>query len=230
MIPRVLIVEDEVDIAESIRRNLAREGRFVAATVGNAEDALKELSARAYDLLVLDLNLPGIDGLELCRQLRRNERTARIPILMLTARVEEADVVVGLEFGADDYMVKPFRMRELQARLQALLRRSQLQATAGGEVYRDGELEIFIGEYRALVAGKPLRLTKTEFDLLATLVVNRGRVLSRERLLEKVWGYHSPSQTRTVDVHVKNLRAKLGAKLSHRIETVFGVGYRFVEV
>ena len=229
MIPRVLIVEDEADIAESIRRSLTREGRFQAATVGTAEAAQQELAVRHYDLIILDLNLPGMDGLELCRQLRRSERTARVPILVLTARVEEADVVLGLELGADDYLTKPFRMRELEARTRALLRRSQQPQEQPGGHFNDGEIDAHLDDYRVAVAGKPIKLTKTEFDLLAALITNRGRLLSRERLLEKVWGYDFPGQTRTVDVHIKNLRHKLGPKTGKRIETVFGIGYRLLE-
>jgi len=229
MTPRVLIVEDESDIAESIRRSLTREGRYQAATVGTAEAALQELSARHYDMTVLDLNLPGMDGLELCRQIRRSDRGAQLPILVLTARVEEADVVLGLELGADDYLTKPFRMRELEARIRALLRRAQLAQEQPAGHFDDGEIEADLGDYRVAVAGRPVRLTKTEFNLLAVLITNCGRVLSRERLLEKVWGYDFPGQTRTVDVHIKNLRAKLGTKTGKRIETVFGIGYRLLE-
>jgi two-component system phosphate regulon response regulator PhoB len=178
------------------------------------------------DLLILDLMLPGMDGLEICRQLRQDVATARLPILMLTAKAEEVDRVVGLEVGADDYVVKPFSPRELVARVRAILRRAQEPAEFA--VKRIGELEVDESRHSVGVQGTPVELTAKEFGLLCALMRANGRVLNREQLLEGVWGYADAAEieSRTVDVHIRRLREKLGSE-AKRIVTVKGVGYRF---
>ena len=220
---RVLVVEDDADIALSLRYNLEREG-YAVTVVGDGERALKDAEKAPPDAVLLDLNLPGMDGLEVCRQLRRRAGTARVPILMVTARVGEGERVTGLDEGADDYVTKPFAVKEVLARLRAVLRR-----VAGGEseVLEDGPLRLDLASREVSVEGVSVTLTRKEFDLLADLLRHRGRVLTRERLLERVWGYDYPGETRTVDVHVRRLRQKLGPAAEARIETVVGVGYRY---
>ncbi|HEX5043411.1 MAG TPA: response regulator transcription factor [Candidatus Polarisedimenticolaceae bacterium] len=221
---RILVVEDEADIALSLRYNLEREGGYAVTVAADGERALREAEKSPPDAVLLDLNLPGMDGLEVCRQLRRRAATARVPILMVTARVGEGERVTGLDEGADDYVTKPFSIKEVLARLRAVLRR-----TSGddGEVLEDAGLRLDLASREVHVEGAPVVLTRKEFDLLADLLRHRGRVLTRERLLERVWGYDYPGETRTVDVHVRRLRQKLGAPVEARIETVVGVGYRY---
>jgi len=220
---RVLVVEDDADIALSLRYNLEREG-YAVTVVGDGERALRDAEKAPPDAVLLDLNLPGMDGLEVCRQLRRRAGTARVPILMVTARVGEGERVTGLDEGADDYVTKPFAVKEVLARLRAVLRR-----VPGGEseVLEDGPLRLDLASREVSVEGVSVTLTRKEFDLLADLLRHRGRVLTRERLLERVWGYDYPGETRTVDVHVRRLRQKLGPAAEARIETVVGVGYRY---
>ena len=226
--PRILVIEDEEDIAHSLKYNFEKDGAFMVDVAADGEKGLLEAGRRQYDLIILDLNLPGIDGLSVCRSLRQQRLTADVPIIMLTARVDETDKVVGLELGADDYVTKPFSTRELVARARALLRRSGRE-DQGSEVYSDGVIFLDPESRVVRVNGKPVILTRKEFDLLAALVRNRPRVMSRERLLETVWGYRDFGESRTVDVHVRRVRKKLGEPLGSRLETVIGVGYCFRE-
>ena len=224
MAQQILVVEDETDIRNLIVLHLTREG-FRCRTAASGEDALREVKASRPDLIVLDLMLPGLDGLEVCRRLRGDAATAGLPVIMLTAKADEVDRVVGLELGADDYVAKPFSPKELVARVRAVLRRTR--PPAGGAVLRAGALVLDAARHRAEVASELLTLTPKEFDLLHALLESAGRVLSREHLLDRVWGYTRAGdiESRTVDVHVRRLRAKLGAE-GRRIETVKGVGYR----
>lgn len=223
---KILVVEDEPDILEIVRYNLVQAGLDVE-TAGDAELARDRMQEILPDLVVLDLMLPGLDGLELCKQLKQDVRTRRVPILMLTARKDEVDRIVGLELGADDYVVKPFSPRELVLRVRAILRRSSEQTTTSAEgLLNVGPISIDKGAYQAMLNGSPLDLTGTEFKLLMTLIERRGRVQTRDDLLNTVWGYEYSGYGRTVDTHVRRLREKLG-KASDWIETVRGVGYRF---
>jgi DNA-binding response OmpR family regulator len=224
---RVLIVEDEQDIAGLIKHTLERGGEIEAQTVDSGDAALKAVTDRQPDLMILDLNLPVMGGLEVCRVLRSRPQTAKLPIIMLTARTGESDRVTGLDVGADDYVTKPFSLRELAARVRAVLRRGKPDA-AQPTVYRG---KFLVADFEAVsvsVQGEAVRLTRREFELLKYLVENRNRVLSRDRLLERVWGYDRLIETRSVDVHVGRLRGKLGP-VGQQIETVVGLGYRFVE-
>ena len=224
MSSRVLIVEDEPDIRELVVHHLKREGYQVSAASGG-EEALRLVQAAPPDLVILDLMMPAMDGLEVCRRLRQDPATASLPIVMLTAKGDEVDRVLGLEIGADDYVVKPFSPKELLARVRAVLRRSR--PAPGAAPLRLGALVIDLGTHTASVGGLALALTPKEFDLLRALVEARGRVLSREFLLDRVWGYSRASEieSRTVDVHVRRLRVKLGPE-GRRILTVKSVGYR----
>ena len=226
---RVLIVEDEQDIAGLIKHTLERGGDTRADVVSSGDAALKAVLDQPPDLIILDLNLPVIGGLEVCRILRARPGTARVPIIMLTAKTSESDRVNGLDVGADDYVTKPFSLRELAARVRAVLRRGKSDdATQSAAVYRG---KFLVADFEAVavsVEGQSVRLTRREFELLKYLVENRNRVLSRDRLLERVWGYDRFIETRSVDVHVGRLRGKLGP-VGRQIETVVGLGYRFVE-
>ena len=220
----VLIVEDDPDIAEGLRYNLEREGlRAVVADTGEKglELALDKHSPPA--LVLLDLMLPGMSGIELCRRLRREPQTRRTPIIILTARGSESERVAGLELGADDYVTKPFSVRELVARVRAVLRRADDSAAAH---YEDERLRVYFEDMRVLCEGVEVRLTRKEFALLAALARRPGRVATRTQLLDEVWGHQYYGDTRTLDVHIRRLRAKLGA-CGDSIETVIGVGYRF---
>ena len=232
MTGNILVVEDEVDIQEIVSYNLEKAG-FTVAAVESGEAALELIRKGLPDLIVLDLMLPGMDGLDVCRLLKQDAETRDLPILMLTARAEEVDRVVGLELGADDYVVKPFSARELTLRIQAILRRlAEGRDTAEEEsdtgVMTFGPLTIDKAAHRVTVDGDILALTSTEFSLLATLAERRGRVQSREELLNTVWGYDYAGYGRTVDTHIRRLREKLGGA-SEMVETVRGVGYRFIE-
>jgi two-component system, OmpR family, phosphate regulon response regulator PhoB len=222
----VLLVEDERDIADLVRYHVEKAGmRFIHAADGGT--ALKVARAEQPDVALLDLMLPGLDGLEVCRQLRRETATRHLPIIMLTARGEEVDRVVGLELGADDYVVKPFSPRELLARIRAVLRRVDgAEPPAAGRAV--GALHVDEARHAVTVDGRSLDLTAKEFALLTALMRADGRVLSRDQLLETVWGYANAAEveSRTVDVHVRRLRAKLGGE-ARRIVTVKAVGYRF---
>ena len=224
MAGRVLIVEDEPDIRDLLAFHLEREGYHVTRSKTGA-DALRQVRARPPDLVLLDLMLPELGGLEVCRRLRQDPRTASVPIVMLTARGEEVDRILGLELGADDYIVKPFSPKEVVARVRAVLRRAG--ARDSGAPVVSGRLAIDPDRHTVHVDTAAIELTPKEFDLLRALAEARGRVLSREFLLDRVWGYASAGEieSRTVDVHVRRLRMKLGDE-GQRITTVKGVGYR----
>jgi two-component system phosphate regulon response regulator PhoB len=222
MPPRIAVVEDEPDLAEVVRYNLSREG-FTVEVHGRGDAALDAVRRRPPDLIVLDLMLPGLDGLELTRALKRDAATARIPLVMLTARSEEMDRVVGLELGADDYVTKPFSPRELTLRIKAVLRRGD--GAPPPVVLEAGGIRLDRAAHAVQLGGVPLALTATEFRLLQLLLERQGRVQSRPQLLSEVWGYAEDVDSRTVDTHVRRLRRKLGDE-ADRIETVIGVGYR----
>ena len=223
---RVLIVEDEQDIAGLIKHTLERSGGAEAEMVQSGDAALKVVADRPPDLIILDLNLPVLSGIEVCRILRSRSDRKHVPIIMLTARTSENDRVSGLELGADDYVTKPFSLRELTARVRAVLRRSAAVEERPPAGCQGAHLN---ADFEAVaVDGAAIRLTRREFELLRYLVQNRNRVISRDRLLERVWGYDRLVETRSMDVHVGRLRSKLGSA-SHQIETVVGLGYRFVD-
>ena len=226
---RVLVVEDEQDIAGLIKHALERSGEGTVEIVGTGDAALRAVTEQPPDLVILDLNLPVLSGTEVCRILRGRPSTASIPIIMLSARTAETDRVSGLDLGADDYVTKPFSLRELAARVRAVLRRRQPGEAAASpmNVYKGEHLVADFDAVAISVDGSPIRLTRREFELLKFLVENRNRVLSRDRLLERVWGYERFIETRSVDVHVGRLRAKLGPA-GQQIETVVGLGYRFI--
>ena len=226
--PRVLVVEDEQDIAGLIKHTLERSGDASVEVVGRGDEAIRSIAGRPPDLIILDLNLPVLSGEEVCRVLRQRPETNQIPIIMLTARTSESDRVAGLDLGADDYVTKPFSLRELSARVRAVLRRRSRPVEARPAVYQGRHLQADFEAVSVAVDRAPVRLTRREFELLRFLVENRNRVLSRDRLLERVWGYEHFIETRSVDVHVGRLRAKLGAA-GQQIETVIGLGYRFNE-
>ena len=226
--PRILVVEDEQDIAGLIKHTLERSGDGAVEIVGRGDEAIRSIGSRQPDLVILDLNLPVLSGEEICRMLRQQPETKQLPIIMLTARTSESERVAGLDLGADDYVTKPFSLRELGARVRAVLRRRHGSPDAKPAVYRGRHLEADFDAVNIRVDGTAIRLTRREFELLRFLVQNRNRVLSRERLLERVWGYERFIETRSVDVHVGRLRAKLGAA-GDQIETVIGLGYRFNE-
>ncbi len=220
-----LIIEDDPDIAESVRYNLESEGFTpVVASTGEQGLALALDTQNPPSLIVLDLMLPGMNGMELCRRLRRETLTRRTPIIMLTAKTSEADRIAGLDLGADDYIAKPFSVRELLARVRAVLRRVEEEAV---ERYDDGRLTIDFADVRASCDNTNVKLTNKEFLLLSTLAKKRGRVITRQQLLDQVWGYSYYGDARTLDVHIRRLRQKLGA-CGDCIETVVGVGYRFL--
>ena len=226
---RVLVVEDEQDIAGLIKHALERKGDIEVDIAGAGDAAIRSVSESAPDLIVLDLNLPVLSGVEACRIVRARPATSHIPIIMLTARASESDRVTGLELGADDYITKPFALRELVARVRAVLRRGngaerkpQSASYAGAHLVADFEA------ISVRVDGSQVRLTRREFELLRYLVENRNRVISRDKLLERVWGWDDSVETRSVDVHIGRLRSKLGVA-SRQIETVIGLGYRFID-
>ena len=226
---RLLIVEDEPDIAGLMKHALERTGDLDVEIVGTGAAALKSVMEEPPGLVLLDLNLPFIDGIEVCRLLRGRTVSAAIPIIMVSARSGESERVSGLELGADDYVTKPFSLRELVARVRAVLRRPpQVAAPERVNAYKRGSLTIDFDAVSVTVSGASVKLTKREFELLCFLVENRNRVISRDRLLERVWGFDRQVETRSVDVHVGRLRGKLGAA-GRQIETVIGMGYRFVE-
>lgn len=225
MAATVLVVDDEKDLVELVKYHLEKEG-LKCFEARDGETALQLAKERTPDLMVLDLMLPGVDGLEVCRKLRKDPKTSSIAIIMLTAKAEEVDRIVGLEMGADDYMVKPFSPRELVARVKAVLRRGQGQDMPA--IKRVGTLEVDEGKHQVTVNGTVVELTVKEFDLLCALMRANGRVLNRDQILETVWGYSNAVdiESRTVDVHIRRLREKLGDEFT-RIVTVKGVGYRF---
>jgi phosphate regulon transcriptional regulator PhoB len=223
---KILMVEDEKDIAKMLEYNLQKEG-FKTFVARDGEDALDATRREHPDLILLDLMLPGMDGLEVCKTLKADTKTAYVPIIMLTAKSQESDKIVGLEIGADDYVTKPFSPRELMARIKAVLRRVK-EKDKWPEVLKVGDLTIDFSMIKAAVKDKTVELTSKEFELLKTLIKAKGRVLSRDYLLDTIWGFdHAMEiQTRTVDVHIRTLRKKLKSE-SKRILTVKNYGYRF---
>jgi two-component system, OmpR family, alkaline phosphatase synthesis response regulator PhoP len=227
MSTRILVVEDDQDIAQLVARYLEKAG-FAADVVSSGRDALTAIGARAPDLLILDRMLPYVDGLEICRAVRSNAKTAAMPIIMLTARAEESDRIVGLELGADDYVAKPFSPSELVARVRALLRRAQRAAPAAGATMTYGPIVVDPDRHMVSSNGHDVTLTAKEFLLLEYLLQHRGRVLSRDVLLTDVWGYRYTGGTRTVDVHVRRLREKLPL-LADALVTVKQFGYKLLD-
>ena len=222
---RILIIEDDADIAEGVSYNLKRDGyRTEIAESGEKGFRLATEGKSPPSLIVLDLMLPGMNGTELCGRFRREPVTAKTPIIILTAKASESDKILGLELGADDYMTKPFSVKELMARIRAVLRRASEDAISK---YDDGNIVIEYDEMRVSCRGIPVKLTRKEFDLLSTLSKNADHVASRQKLLDRVWGYDYYGDTRTLDVHIRRLRQKLGDCADY-IETVVGTGYRFV--
>jgi DNA-binding response OmpR family regulator len=223
---RILLVEDDRDIAELVERYLQKAG-FSTEVLSSGRDALKALAERPPDLLILDLMLPQVDGLEICRVARGNSRTAAIPIIMLTARVDESERIVGLEIGADDYIAKPFSPNELVARVRAVTRRSK-RSEAPGSVLRLGPIAVDLAKHIVTCDGREVKLTAKEFMLLQYFLEHRGRVISRDILLGDVWGYRYTGGTRTVDVHVRRLREKL-PMLVEALATVKQFGYKLLD-
>ena len=221
----ILIIEDDPDIAEGVRYNLERDGLEARVALTGEQGLKMALDARAQpSLIILDLMLPGMSGTELCRRLRREPQTRRTPIIMLTARTTEAERIAGFELGADDYISKPFSVRELVARVRAVLRRASDASEAG---YEDDRLAVDFENMRVVCDGEPVRLTRKEHNLLSVLARAHGRVATRQALLDNVWGYEYYGDSRTLDVHIRRLRQKLG-DCGNCVETVVGVGYRFV--
>lgn len=226
-VPTILVVDDEPEAVELIEFNLKQAG-LGSTSAGNGVDALKKARSLAPALIVLDLMMPEMDGLEVCKILRRDPATASIPIIMLTAKAAEMDRIVGLELGADDYLTKPFSPRELILRIKRILQRRTLPGQEK-ETMQFGGLLIDRGRHQVTWRGKGIELTATEFKLLSTLAERRGRVQSREQLLRDVWDYKNAVDTRTVDTHMRRLRTKLGPAAKY-LDTVHGVGYRFAEI
>ena len=224
---KILVIEDEQDISQLVRASLERES-YQVQVAASGQAGVQQLEAFLPDLLVLDLGLPDTDGLTLCRELRRHNT---LPILMVSARGDDIDRIIGLEVGADDYLAKPFNPKELVARVRALLRRSALVGAAhsGGDTLQNGTLRVQVQSRRAFLAGEEVHLTPIEFSLLKQFVQNPGQVLSRQDLLNRVWGPEFFGDERTVDAHIRNLRGKLRPQDEHfdRIQAVWGVGYRF---
>lgn len=226
---RILIVDDEAHIRELLTFNLENEG-FAVTALPDGFAALRASEQQVFDLLILDIMMPGIDGLEVCRRIKSRPATAELPVIMLTAKGEEVDKIVGLELGADDYITKPFSIRELIARVKALLRRSGPRRNGEERaVIEIADLVIDTATYEVTKGGQPLQLALKEFELLRLLAQNQGKVLTRDFLLNRIWGYDYFGETRTVDVHIRHLRRKLGQDADDGyIETVRGVGYKFV--
>ncbi|MCG6947822.1 MAG: response regulator transcription factor [Acidobacteria bacterium] len=220
---RLVLVEDDPDLSTTLGIALERDG-YQVERFATGREGLEGILDNPPDLVILDLNLPDLDGLGVCRELRETPAVADLPIIILTARVTESDRVLGLDLGADDYITKPFSLRELRSRIRALLRRRNLDGGVPDDSYADSRLEIDRGAMEVKLDGAPVRLTVREFELLWHLVTTRPRVASRENILERVWGLSSDIETRTVDVHVRALRKKLGGEV---IETIIGAGYRF---
>jgi phosphate regulon transcriptional regulator PhoB len=226
---RILVVDDEADLLELVSYNLEKEG-FTVDPASDGEAALSKVRKGKYDLIILDLMLPGIQGIELCRTLRADIKTSGIPIIMLTAKGEEVDRIIGLEMGADDYMTKPFSPRELIARVKAVLRRTG-EKPVPEKFLKFGELEIDTERYAVSIKGKPVKLSATEFKLLLFLAERRGKVFSRDQLLDAVWRDEAFVEPRTVDVHIRRLRSNIEEDPAHPryIKTLRGIGYLFDE-
>ena len=226
MTKSILIVEDEADILQLIDWHLRSEG-YTTYTATDGNKGLDKAEAKIPDLILLDLILPGMDGLEVCKSLKKNSKTQNIPVVMLTAKGEEVDRIVGFELGADDYIVKPFSPRELILRIRAILRRQEKEPVEESLItYQD--LQIDLESYRVWLKKEELKLTVTEFNLLMELLQNQGKVRTRDQLLDRVWGYQFDGYARTVDTHIRRLRQKIGP-YAEMIETVRGIGYRFKE-
>ena len=225
MLQNILIVEDDADIAESLHYNFKREG-FRVSVAESAEKGLRLAldEKQTPSLVLLDLMLPGMSGMELCRRLRREALTERTPIIMLTAKASETDKIAGLDLGADDYIVKPFSVKEVIARVRAVLRRAEKD---GSPKYQDERIIVDFEDMRVTCDGADVKLTRKEFALLEHLIKNIGRVATRQQLLDNVWGYSYFGDTRTLDVHIRRLRQKMN-ECGNSIETVVGVGYRFI--
>lgn len=223
---RLLIIEDEQDVIDLLTLNLRKAGGFTVSTANDGASGLRKARAELPALIILDLMLPKMPGLEICKVLKTDAATRHIPIIMLTAKAEEIDRIIGLEFGADDYVTKPFSPRELILRVNAILRRGK--GEMADEKISIGAITLDPARHHVAVGGKPVRLTSVEFKLLSMLMHRKGRVQARDRLLNEVWGYESLIDTRTVDTHVRRLRKKLG-KAASAIETVRGFGYRIRE-
>lgn len=228
---KILIVDDEPNILKLVDFNLAKEN-FQVITAENGLDAIEKANQLLPDLIILDLMLPEMDGMEVCRSLQKNDQTRNIPIIMLTAKAEEFDKILGLELGADDYITKPFSPRELVARVKARLRRLKVSdEKVNQQLITIGEIRIDSGKYTVYAGGVKLDLTPKEFELLKILAQHPGRVLTRDYLLESIWGYDYIGDTRTVDVHIRHIRQKLESneQLPKYIETIRGIGYKFRE-
>ena len=223
---RILVVDDEPDAIELIRFNLKASG-YEVLTAEDGEEALAKARKFSPDMILLDVMIPEIDGLEVCKILRRDPATASLPIIMLTAKASEIDRVLGLEFGADDYVTKPFSPRELMLRVRNLLKRKE-SSKEEVERFQVRDIELDVSKYEVKIMGQPIDLTPTEFKLLQILMERKGRVQSRDRLLQDVWGYDQLIDTRTVDTHVRRLREKMGEAADY-VTTVRGVGYRLME-
>ncbi len=224
---RILVVDDEEHIVELIKFNLENSG-YKVLTCGNGVDAVKLAKVQKPELILLDIMLPGMDGYDVCKEIRRDVEIASTPIIMLTAKSEELDKILGLELGADDYITKPFSVRELLARVKAVLRRRN--ASPIEKLYKFSDLAIDFEKHDVTRDGKKVELTLKEFELLEILIKNKGRVMTRDFLLDKIWGYEYIGETRTVDVHIRHLRQKLEKddKNPQYIETIRGIGYRFI--
>ena len=226
MTVNILVIEDEPDIRRNLEYNLGREG-FNACPAGSLDEAYEKLNTKKFDLILLDLMLPDGSGLDLCKKIKSNSETEATPIIILTAKDDEVDKVVGFELGADDYVTKPFSVRELILRVKAILKRSDTKTKEVVEVERQfGDLKIDVDSHEVHVDSQLIELTALEFRLLKELVDKRGRVQSRDQLLSEVWGYNAEVTTRTVDTHIKRLREKLGS-MGKYVQTIRGVGYKF---
>ncbi len=223
---KILIVEDDKHISKLVKYNLEKAGFDCTVTI-TGEEALEILDREAIDLIILDIMLPKMDGFETCKRIKQDKKLSHIPIAMLTAKGEEVDKVVGFELGADDYVVKPFSPREMLLRVKAILKRGKPKE-AVKDILSADKLTVDIPRHKVTIDKKEIRLTQIEFKLLATLMQRKGRVQSRDRLLEDVWDMASEVTTRTIDTHIKRVRQKLG-KMGKMIETVRGIGYRFSE-
>lgn len=223
---KVLIVDDEEHILELLQYNLEKAGYQVVAS-DNGRDTFKLLEEHEVDLVVLDLMLPDMDGIEVCKRIRNWDKYAKLPIIMLTAKSEEIDRIIGLELGADDYVTKPFSVKELVVRVKTVLRRTEQDLTETSPLMTCENLTMDLSRHEVTIDKQPIELTLKEFDLLKCLLMNRGRVMSRNYLLDEIWGYDYFGETRTVDVHIRNIRKKIGdTGQDELIETVRGVGYK----
>lgn len=223
---KILVIDDEENILELIRFNLANNG-YKVLLASNGLDAIKLVKSECPQLVLLDLMLPGMDGYEVCKTIRRDNAISNIPIIIITAKSEEIDKVLGLELGADDYITKPFSIRELLARVKAVLRRTTLLPNSDSFTF--GDITIDFQKHEVINKEEKIELTLKEFELLETLIKNKGRVMTRDFLLDKIWGYEYVGETRTVDVHIRHLRQKIEKddKIPKYIETMRGIGYRF---